>query len=181
MARIVTVMCDVHLEQGERVEAEELPPISIEGKAPRVLALCEEHKRDFYDPFAELVEDLAHDAEDDEPRPLPDDVRADDPADSSDAEGDKDEDEGDDREDHDRDDDQYGLDDPDEVIEETPSMSVVPGEEDTAEWACPVDDCDKSYTASGDTRAEDLKRLGNLHLSTAHHLDKAARVDLLSA
>jgi hypothetical protein len=61
VARIAVVFCDLHLEKGERVQAEELPPITIEGKGPRVLALCPEHKRDFYDPFVELVDDLGQD------------------------------------------------------------------------------------------------------------------------
>jgi hypothetical protein len=60
-------------------------------------------------------------------------------------------------------------------------MTDLPDEPDTARWSCPVDGCDKTYTASGDNRAEDLKRLGNLHLSTSHGLDKTARRELLSA
>ena len=157
-------MCDVHLEEGQRVEAAELPPITIEGKGPRLLALCPEHKRAFYDPFVDLVEDLALDLPGGRVQQQP----------SGDTQG----------EDQDETADQdlgSTRDDPDQVVAESPAMTVVPDQPDTARWDCPMDDCDKSYSASGDNRAEDLKRLGNLHLSTGHHLDKAARLELLSA
>jgi hypothetical protein len=159
VARTVVVLCDVHLEYGERVEAEELPPIRIEGQGSRVLALCKEHKREYYDPFVDLVDDLGQDLPDGKEHP---ETKALDEEDQSPDEG-------------------QSADDPDRVVAESPAMKVVSGEPETAEWECPVDDCDKTYTASGDTRAEDLKRLGNLHLSTAHHLDKAARNEMLTA
>ena len=163
MARRVVVLCDVHLEEGERVEAAELPPITVEGNGPRVLALCEEHKRDYYDPFVELVEDLGLDsAEEGTSKAIPDDDSADDSA--AEEESDAEQDTGD---------------DPQQVVDEAPAMTAV--SDDTARWDCPVDDCDKNYSASGEHRAEDLKRLGNLHLSTAHGLDKGARREVLSA
>lgn len=161
MARRVVVLCDVHLEEGTRVEAAELPPITVEGNGPRVLALCEEHKRDYYDPFVELVEDLGLDsAEEGTSKAIPDDSAADPAHEDPDA-------------------DEETGDDPQQVVDEAPTMTAVSG--DTARWDCPVDDCDKSYSASGEHRAEDLKRLGNLHLSTAHGLDKGARQEMLSA
>lgn len=165
MARALVVLCDVHLEEGQRVEAEELPPISIDGKDPRVLALCAQHKKDFYDPFLELVDDLARDPSDDDSDELPVGAAPESP------EPERDEEEQD----------SSSFDDPDRVIAEMPSMRAIADEPETAQWDCPLDDCDKTYTASGDTRAEDLKRLGNLHLSRAHHLDKPARRELLSA
>ena len=158
MARTVMVLCDVHLEEGKRVAAEELPPIEIEGNGPRVLALCRRHKREYYDPFVDLVDDLARDLSDESPREAGPEPQDEEP-------------------DHDG----SERDDQESVVEESPAMSVVPDQPDTARWDCPLDDCDKSYSASGDTRAEELKRLGNLHLSTSHHLDKAAREEMLSA
>ena len=158
MARTVMVLCDVHLEEGKRVAAEELPPIEIEGNGPRVLALCREHKREYYDPFVDLVDDLARDLADESPRET-----------GPEAQNEEPEQDGSER------------DDQESAVAESPAMSVVPDQPGTARWDCPMDDCDKSYSASGDTRAEELKRLGNLHLSTSHHLDKAAREEMLSA
>lgn len=209
MARTVVVHCDLCLEEGERTEAEELPPITIEGKRPRVLALCPDHKQDYYDPFVELVDDLAQEypedssdsdeeeAWDDEPEDdeeaeedsedQPDEEgeasydEADDVSEEASEEGDEDEDSDEEEADEEEETDEEADDDPEQIVAESPAMSAVPDEPDTARWDCPVDDCDKSYTASGDNRAEELKRLGNLHLATGHHLDKAARQELLSA
>lgn len=62
MAReIVTlthVWCDVCLRDGQQVEAEELPPVSIGKLKPRLLALCEPHRKELFDPFREVVSDL---------------------------------------------------------------------------------------------------------------------------
>jgi segregation and condensation protein B len=200
------VLCDVHLEEGKRVRAEELPPISMDDKGPRVLALCPRHKREFYDPFLELLDDLGTEADDDEPPAAVEDEADEDEGEEDEAEEHEDEanDEGDEddaddaAEDDDEDRDQGGdededeaekaddsepapFEDPDRLIAKSPTMSPVPDEPETARWDCPIDGCDKSYTASGKTRGEDLKRLGNLHLSTAHGLDKPARRELLSA
>ena len=170
MARTVVVLCDVHLEEGKRVEAEELPPIVVEGRGPRVLALCAQHRHEFYDPFVDLVDDLARDESDDEPDQ------------GGEAGGQlPDEQESSDEEEESSDEQQPPMDDPDRVVAETPAMTAVPNQPDTARWQCPVKGCDKSYSASCDLRADDLNRLGNLHLSTAHHLDKAARQELLTA
>lgn len=171
MARAVVVLCDVHLENGKRVRAEELPPIDIEGKGPRVLALCSQHKKEYYDPFVELVDDLARALSDGDAPVLDagqggtDQAEADDDADQGETGSP----------------DRPSREDPERAVEESPAMTAVPDQPDTARWDCPVDGCDKSYSASGENRAEDLKRLGNLHLSTAHDMDKAARVELLSA
>jgi hypothetical protein len=177
VARTVVVMCDLHLENGQRVEAEELPPITMEEKGPRVLALCPEHKREYYDPFAELVEDLGLEPPDAqagqgsaEPKPQGGgeaEEKSSDGEPTQDRSGDQDA--------------EPSREDPDRVVAESPAMTVVSDEPETARWDCPVDDCDKTYSASGENRAEDLKRLGNLHLRTVHDLDKAARLQLLSA
>ncbi|QNN53329.1 hypothetical protein [Nocardioides mesophilus] len=176
MARTVVVLCDVHLEQGRRVKAEELPPVAIEDKGPRVLALCAACRRDYYDPFKQLVEDLAQELpEQDAPLSGPGDEQEGESGDEQEGES------GDETEQQEPEEDEPQREDPERVIAESPAMQVVPDEPDTARWDCPMDDCDKSYSASGENRAEDLKRLGNLHLSTGHHLDKAARQELLSA
>lgn len=179
MARQIVVMCDVHLEQGQRVEAQELPAITVEGKGPRVLALCAEHKHDYYDPFVELVEDLGLETPEKNPqRATPDGAQS--PTtngmeatatETNSSAGSMEQ----------QDVSESQRENPAQVIAESPTMTAVHDEPDAARWDCPIDDCDKSYSASGEHRAEDLKRLGNLHLSTSHNLDKAARVDLLSA
>jgi hypothetical protein len=177
----------MHLEEGQRVEAEELPPISIEGKGPRVLALCPEHKRDYYDPFMELVEDLAQEMPEEEaPSGTSKKSRKETPQQEERTAEDETQDDESAEEDESAEDDasdqeEASSDDPDQIVAESPAMTVVPDQPDTARWDCPMDDCEKTYSASGGNRAEDLKRLGNLHLSTAHHLDKAARIELLSA
>jgi len=179
MARKIVVMCDVHLEQGQRVEAQELPPISVEGKRPRVLALCAEHKHDYYDPFVELVEDLGVETpEKNAAKTSPYEAQQQ-TTDRAEATATETNDSADSGEEQDVSESQGG--DPAQVIAESPTMTAVRDEPDAARWDCPIDDCGKSYSASGEHRAEDLKRLGNLHLSTTHNLDKAARVDLLSA
>lgn len=63
MAReiITTILCDVCLndeEIDEKVEAVEMPPVSIGGAAPKVVALCEEHKADYWEPFIVLLDNL---------------------------------------------------------------------------------------------------------------------------
>lgn len=67
MAReVVThIWCDVCLQEDDQhVEAVETPPITVGTMKPRVLALCERHTKEVYEPFKELVTDLgvvAHD------------------------------------------------------------------------------------------------------------------------
>jgi hypothetical protein len=187
MARTVVVICDVHQERGQRVECEELPPITIEGKSPRVIALCPQCKDEYYDPFKQLVDDLGLEVSDgDDQQP----TRTDDsPAEKAEKAGEADAPSGEESDEvesstddqEEKDDEEPSTEDPDRIVAESPAMDVVRGEPDTARWTCPVDDCGKTYEASGEQRADDLKRLGNLHLSTSHHLDKAARLDLLSA
>ena len=170
MARRVVVLCDVHLEEGERVEAEELPPITVEGKSARILALCPEHKHDYYDPFVELVDDLGVDASDEGTTKAIHDKAPSAGAQPDEGSEDTTDDDSGERDEND----QAAL-----AVTESPTMTVV--DDDTARWDCPVDDCDKQYSAAGEHRAEDLKRLGNLHLSTAHGLDKGERREVLSA
>ena len=62
MARevIVRTWCDVHLTQDdEHVEGEELPPLALAPRTkPKVVALCEVHRKEFYDPLVQLLADL---------------------------------------------------------------------------------------------------------------------------
>jgi hypothetical protein len=53
MARTITVLCDRHLGDGERVEGREVP---VWGD--RVLALCEECEVELYKPLADLVDEF---------------------------------------------------------------------------------------------------------------------------
>jgi hypothetical protein len=53
MARTITVLCDRHLGDGERVEGREVP---VWGE--RVLALCEECEVELYKPLADLVDEF---------------------------------------------------------------------------------------------------------------------------
>lgn len=49
--------CDLCLElDGEQVEGEEMPPIMVGNKKPRVLAVCKQHQVDFFDKFVEVLE-----------------------------------------------------------------------------------------------------------------------------
>lgn len=178
MARTVVVICDVHKERGQRVECEELPPITVEGKGPRVLALCPECKSEYYDPFKELVDDLAQELSEEKDQQQTMSVDA--PAGKAEVAEPPSRDEPDEAESAAAED-EPSTEEPDQIVAESPAMDVVRSEPDTARWTCPVDDCGKTYEASGEKRADDLKRLGNLHLSTSHHLDKAARLELLSA
>lgn len=60
MAReVVThVWCDVCLQEDNYSEAKELPPITLGGMKPRVLALCELHEKEVYQPIRELLTEL---------------------------------------------------------------------------------------------------------------------------
>jgi hypothetical protein len=59
MARRVTVhtLCDPCLAMGSEVEAEELPPLNLVGNKPRTLALCEDHRKEVFDPLVQMVKD----------------------------------------------------------------------------------------------------------------------------
>ena len=68
MARqvIVRVLCDPCLENELEVEGDELPPLKLPeftGR-PRVMTLCEVHRKEFYDPFAELLAKLGQPVDD---------------------------------------------------------------------------------------------------------------------
>lgn len=60
MARevVTRIWCDVCFHEGEHTEAEELPPVTIGNTKPRLLALCERHRKEFYDPFQQLLSEL---------------------------------------------------------------------------------------------------------------------------
>lgn len=62
MARelVTHIWCDVCLSPGEGqdpeyVKGEELPPVVLGNFKPRLLALCEPHRKEFYDPFRDMV------------------------------------------------------------------------------------------------------------------------------
>jgi hypothetical protein len=59
MARrvIVKMLCDPCLAGGVEVEAEELPAMTLTGNKPRVLALCESHRNEVYDPLVAMLKD----------------------------------------------------------------------------------------------------------------------------
>lgn len=53
---VTFIWCDFHLGQEDiKVEAEELPPITIGNAKPRMLALCKEHRESWYEPMREAV------------------------------------------------------------------------------------------------------------------------------
>lgn len=60
MARVITVqtLCDpcLNLDKAE-VPGEELPPLPLVGNKPRVLAVCQRHKAEVYDPLLAMVRD----------------------------------------------------------------------------------------------------------------------------
>jgi hypothetical protein len=53
---IIKIWCDVHMDKEEKVEARELPPITIEGKTLTV-DLCDPCIKEFYAPMVQLMED----------------------------------------------------------------------------------------------------------------------------
>lgn len=57
MARqvIVAVWCDVCQENELQTEGDELTPIQVGNTKARVPALCEAHRKEFYDPFMEML------------------------------------------------------------------------------------------------------------------------------
>lgn len=59
MARevIVRTWCDPCLAEDRHTEAEELPPLALTGRKPRVVALCEVHRKELFDPLAQLLAD----------------------------------------------------------------------------------------------------------------------------
>lgn len=60
MAReIVTrIWCDVCLKKGDHVEAEETPPVVVGTFKARTVALCEKDRKEFYDPFRDVLVEL---------------------------------------------------------------------------------------------------------------------------
>jgi predicted RNA-binding Zn-ribbon protein involved in translation (DUF1610 family) len=57
---IVRTLCDPCLETEAEVDGEELAPLKlpeISGR-PRVLTLCEVHRKEFYDPLVEILKEL---------------------------------------------------------------------------------------------------------------------------
>lgn len=52
---VIHVWCDRHMETDERVEARELPPITLDGKI-RTLDLCDPCIKEFVTPLAQLLE-----------------------------------------------------------------------------------------------------------------------------
>lgn len=52
---IIETICDPCLKAGQEVEAIELPPVTLFGNKPRLLALCEAHRAEVYDPFLNMV------------------------------------------------------------------------------------------------------------------------------
>lgn len=58
MAReiIVQVWCDWCQDIDMQTPGDELPPIQVGGQKARVPALCEPHKKEFYDPFVEMLQ-----------------------------------------------------------------------------------------------------------------------------
>lgn len=51
------IWCDLCMEiDGVQTEAEEMPPVTIGNKKPRVLAACKEHQVEFFDKFVEILE-----------------------------------------------------------------------------------------------------------------------------
>jgi len=57
---IVRTLCDPCLESESETDGEELAPLKlpeISGR-PRVVTLCEVHRKEFYDPFVEILREL---------------------------------------------------------------------------------------------------------------------------
>lgn len=53
------VWCDPCMQiDGERVEGEEMLPIIIGRAKPKVIAMCTQHKEDFWDPFVEAIQKM---------------------------------------------------------------------------------------------------------------------------
>lgn len=49
------ILCDVCMTKGDEVEAETMPAIAVGKAKPRELDLCVQHKRDLFDPLANLL------------------------------------------------------------------------------------------------------------------------------
>lgn len=64
MAREIVVWCDVCIQEDVRTPASELSGIALKpGVKPRTIALCEEHRKELYEPFYDLVMELGQLAE----------------------------------------------------------------------------------------------------------------------
>lgn len=60
MARstVTYIFCDFCLGENDvQTEAQELPPITLGNAKPRLLALCKQHREDWYEPFVEAVKE----------------------------------------------------------------------------------------------------------------------------
>lgn len=60
MARevVTRIWCDVCLDNDQYAEGVETPPITIGSLKPRVLALCERHQKEVFEPMRELLTNL---------------------------------------------------------------------------------------------------------------------------
>lgn len=61
MAReiVISIWCDPCLTLDDvHTEGEELPPITIGNSKPRVMAMCKEHRENFYEPFVEALNQM---------------------------------------------------------------------------------------------------------------------------
>lgn len=60
MARRVTIqtLCDPCLKQDREVDGENLPPLTLIGSKPRIIALCPEHMVNIYKPLLEAVREF---------------------------------------------------------------------------------------------------------------------------
>lgn len=60
MARevITRVWCDLCLSEDTQTEGVETPPITLGGHKPRVLALCDVHTKEVYDPLRDLLREF---------------------------------------------------------------------------------------------------------------------------
>lgn len=54
----VKIWCDPCATQDLRTEGVETPLVTIGGNKPRMVALCEPHRKELYDPFAEIITNL---------------------------------------------------------------------------------------------------------------------------
>lgn len=53
------IWCDPCMEiDGERVEGLEMEAVTIGNKKPKVIAMCPQHKEDFFDPFVEALQNM---------------------------------------------------------------------------------------------------------------------------
>lgn len=65
MARqiVIHTWCDIHLADGENVEGQETPPLSLVPGTPRILALCEVHQKELLEPLVAALAELGQPVE----------------------------------------------------------------------------------------------------------------------